>query len=112
MSCRAYWRWFDKRVRAIRTATSKDFVHWSKAKDLRYGDIAVEHLYTNAVQRYRRASHLLVAFPKHFVPARKSPTGFAMQGVSDGVFMSSRNGIHFTAGRKHSSVPDPNSAAG
>lgn len=92
---RAYWRWFDKRVRAIRTATSPDFIHWSKGADLQYDDAPREHLYTNAVQRYPRAPHLLIGFPKRFVPSRKSPTGFAMPGLSDGVFMSSRDGVHF-----------------
>lgn len=92
---RAYWRWSDHGVRAIRTATSSDFLHWSKGVDLQYGDVPREHLYTNAVQRYRRAPHLLIGFPKRFVPQRESPTGFAMPGVSDGVFMSSRDGVRF-----------------
>lgn len=92
---RAYWRWFDKQVRAIRTATSDDFIHWSQSKDLQFGDAPQEHLYTNAVQRYPRAPHLLVGFPKRLVPGRKSPTGFGIPGVSDGVFMSSRDGVHF-----------------
>jgi hypothetical protein len=92
---RAYWRYFYKGVRAIRTATSTDFIHWSKGDDLQYDDAPPEHLYTNAIRRYPRASHLLIGFPKRFVPSRKSPTGFPMPGVSDGVFMSSRDGVHF-----------------
>ena len=92
---RAYWRYFDKGVRAIRTATSNDFIHWSKGEDVEYGDAPPEHLYTNAIRRYPRAAHLLIGFPKRFVPSRKSPTGFPMPGVSDGVFMSSRDGVHF-----------------
>lgn len=92
---RAYWRWFDAGVRAIRTATSPDFIHWSKGVDLQYGDAPREHLYTNAIQRCPRAPQLLIGFPKRFVPSRESPTGFAMAGVSDGLFMSSRDGVHF-----------------
>ena len=92
---RAYWRWYDKRVRAIRTATSPDFIHWSKGVNLQHGDAPREHLYTNAVQRYPRAPQFLIGFPKRLVPSRKSPTGFPLPGVSDGVFMSSRDGVHF-----------------
>ena len=62
---------------------------------MQYGDAPREHLYTNAVQRYPRAPQLLIGFPKRFVPQRESPTGFAMPGVSDGVFMSSRDGVRF-----------------
>ncbi len=62
---RAYWRIFtagftDERgwkpggYRAIRTATSKDFVHWDNQADLRYVDSPAEHLYTNAIQPYFR----------------------------------------------------------
>jgi len=97
---RAYWRYFDKGVRAIRTATSNDFIHWSKGEDLQYGDAPSEHLYTNAIRRYSRASHLLMGFPKRFVPSRKSPIGFPMPGVSDAVFMSSRDGVHFDRWRE------------
>jgi hypothetical protein len=92
---RAYWRYFDRGVRAIRTATSNDFIQRSKGEDLQYGDAPPEHLYTNAIQRYPRAPHLLIGFPKRFVPSRKTHTGFPMPGVSDGVFMSSRDGLHF-----------------
>ena len=57
---RAYWRIFtagftDERgwkpggYRAIRTATSKDFIHWENQADLRYVDSPAEHLYTNAI---------------------------------------------------------------
>ena len=92
---RAYWRWFDRGVRAIRTATSRDFIHWSEGVDLQFGDAPHEHLYTNSVQRYPRAPQFLIGFPKRFLPSRKSPTGFAIPGVSDGVLMSSRDGVRF-----------------
>ncbi len=64
---RAYWRYFtggytDERgwkpagVRAIRTATSKDFLHWENQADLQYGDAPPAQLYTNAVRPYARAA--------------------------------------------------------
>ncbi len=92
---RAYWRYFDENVRAIRTATSNDFLHWPEDSDLQYGNTPREHLYTNAVQRYGRAPQLLIGFPKRFVPGRTSPAGFHLNDVSDCVFMSSRDGVQF-----------------
>lgn len=53
-------------VRDIMTATSPDFVTWSKPEYLSYGDAPKEHLYTNAIQRYFRAPHLLLGFPTRF----------------------------------------------
>jgi hypothetical protein len=94
---RAYWRYFsagytDERgwkpsgVRAIRTATSKDFVHWSPHADLQYGDAPPEHLYTNAVRPYFRAPHLFIGFPTRFQPKTEQV---------EPVFMSSRDGVNF-----------------
>src|SRR5262249_23493524 len=62
---RAYWRYFSKPggLRAIRTATSRDFLHWENQADLNYGSAPGEHLYTNAVQPYSRAPHLFLGFP-------------------------------------------------
>lgn len=72
---RAYWRYFSKGtpgspyvgVRAIRTATSKDFLHWENQADLSYVDSPPEHLYTNQVKPYHRAPHLLVGFPVRYI---------------------------------------------
>ncbi len=72
---RAYWRYFSKEtrdaryqgVRAIRTATSKDFLHWRHQADLRYVDSPAEHLYTNQIKPYYRAPHLLIGFPTRYI---------------------------------------------
>ncbi|MCB1066256.1 MAG: hypothetical protein KDN20_25480, partial [Verrucomicrobiae bacterium] len=46
---RAYWRIFTNKVRAIRTATSKDFITWEPHHDLEYPEgTPNQHLYTNA----------------------------------------------------------------
>lgn len=86
---RAYWRIFTDGKRAIRTATSKDFLAWESQADLRYSaGTPQEHLYTNAVQPYFRAPHLLVGFPTRYLPddgQRVEP-----------VFMASRDGVQFT----------------
>lgn len=54
-------------VRSIRTATSKDLIHWEDMANLRYGDAPEEHLYTNQVHPYHRAPHLLIGFPTRYV---------------------------------------------
>jgi len=72
---RAYWRYFTRGtparphvgVRSIRTATSKDFLHWENRADLRYLDSPEEHLYTNQVKPYHRAPHLLIGFPARYI---------------------------------------------
>lgn len=83
---RAYWRFFTQGVRAIRTATSMDFLRWENQSDLQYVDSPTEHLYTNAVSPYFRAPHLLVGFPTRFQPKTQQV---------EPVFMSSRDGVLF-----------------
>lgn len=95
---RAYWRYFtggytDERgwkpagVRAIRTATSKDFLNWENQADLAYGkDAPTVQLYTNAVRPYARAPHLLLGFP-----TRYQPKGSQVEPV----LMTSRDGVNF-----------------
>src|SRR6056297_1070278 len=84
---REYHRWFNNGVRDIMVCTSEDFLNWTEPVGLRYTDDRQEHLYTNAIQRYFRAPHLLIGFPTRFLPrqgARVEP-----------VLMSSRDGRHF-----------------
>ena len=59
--------------RAIRTATSRDFLDWDGHRFLGYRGTARQHLYTNAIQRYDRAPHLLLGFPTRFLPRNKFP---------------------------------------
>ncbi len=66
---RAYWRYFGAGVRAIRTATSKDFISWENEADLTYTEgTPPEHLYTNAIQKYFRAPHTFIGFPTRYEP--------------------------------------------
>jgi hypothetical protein len=79
---RAYWRYFTggvtpmpydaktwkpSGVRAIRTATSKDLIHWNMQADLKYEDSPAEELYTSQIKPYYRAPHLLIGFPARYV---------------------------------------------
>ena len=82
-----------QRVRAVKTAVSRDFLAWSDPVFLEYPGAPVEHLYTNQIRPYDRAPHIYLGFPKRFVPERNQDR--KLTGVSDGVFMSSRDGVRF-----------------
>lgn len=84
---REYHRIFVDGVRAIMTGTSEDYRNWTDPVLLDYGDAPAQHLYTNAIQNYQRAPHLLIGFPTRYLPkqgSRVEPT-----------FMSSRDGTNF-----------------
>lgn len=84
----------EGKVRDIKTATSDDFLAWSEPVWLEYEGAPIEHLYINQVAPYYRAPHLYMGFPKRFVPKRIEIDG-ANSGLSDSVFMSSRDARHF-----------------
>ncbi|MCB1079962.1 MAG: hypothetical protein KDM64_19235, partial [Verrucomicrobiae bacterium] len=85
---RAYWRIFSTGVRAIRTATSKDFIHWEPHNDLQYPEgTPAQHLYTNAIQPYYRAPHLFIGFPTRFLPKEGERV--------EPILMVSRDGLNF-----------------
>lgn len=100
---RAYVRGFyqkpgtGERIRGIRVATSKDFLHWTDTERIDLGDSPAEHFYTNAITPYFRAPHIMIGFPMRLLPQRQAdlPREFDLlrgEGVSDSVFMSSRDG--------------------
>ena len=83
-------------VRWIRRTTSKDFRNWTPLEDIDAGDTPFEHLYTNSCVAYERAPGTYLMFPSRFVPEREPTPGWpGGSGVSDIVFMSSRDGINF-----------------
>lgn len=120
---RAYWRIFtggttDKQnwkpagVRAIRTATSQDFVHWSPHVDLKYTDSPAEELYTNQVKPYQRAPHILLGFPTRYLDRGWSDSMRALPepehrqwrakanrrygtAITEGLLMAGRDGVTF-----------------
>lgn len=120
---RAYFRTFTEGVttgqvwkpagyRAIRTATSRDFLNWENEADLTYKDSPVEHLYTNQIAPYFRAPHLLIGFPTRYIERGWSDSMRALPqfehrqqraaahlrygtALTDGLLMASRNGVHF-----------------
>jgi hypothetical protein len=92
---REFHRGWKNEVRSIMTCSSPDFRTWSGPQWLEYADSPPEHLYTSSITPYFRAPHILVGFPKRFMPER-SLGSHKLPGVSDGLFMSSRDGLHWT----------------
>ena len=91
-----YFRFMTEGVRSIARTCSRDLIHWSDQAPLDFGDTPVEHFYTNGATPYFRAPHLYVAFPKRFSPWRKYYDDMPSPGVSDAVFMATRDGLHWT----------------
>lgn len=109
--------------RDILTATSPDFIRWSPPRRLVYPGAPPEELYTNQVIPYFRAPHIFLGFPTRYVERPLSEAIRALpewerreqviraghlnakgvmessqrQGtaLTDGLFMSSRDGLHF-----------------
>ena len=120
---RAYWRSFNagapagdaagaKNHRAIRTATSQDFLHWENQADLTYVDSPIEQLYTNQIKPYHRAPHLLIGFPTRYIDRgwsdsmrllperehremRASASPRYGTAITEGLFMASRDCVQF-----------------
>ena len=120
---RAYFRTFTKGIttgkvwkpagyRAIRTASSTDFLAWGDEADLTYEDSPVEHLYTNQIGPYFRAPHILIGFPTRYIERGWSPSMRALPqlkhrqkraaahlrygtSLTEGLLMAGRNGVHF-----------------
>jgi hypothetical protein len=108
---RAYVRDF-RQGRDIRTCTSKDFRTWTDAEFLEYTPGRISELYTNQVQPYYRAPHLLLGFPTRYVQRPwQAATDYLPQperrrlramrsvregsAVTDSMFMLSRDGRQF-----------------
>lgn len=90
-----------KPVRAVRRATSEDFVSWTTGQLLDFENKPPQHLYTNVVTPYPRANRLYLAFPKRYIlgrgvyTTREFPEARLETGLTDGLFMSSRDGHHW-----------------
>ncbi len=82
-------------VRHIFVSRSDDFITWSEPEALEFGDAPLEHLYTNSTVPYQRAPHILMAFPKRFVPYRTMLEDWPASGLSEATFMTSRDGLHW-----------------
>ncbi len=109
---RTYFRHFRDGRRDIMTATSADFVDWSEPVWLDYPGAPPEQLYTNQVEPYYRAPHLFVGFPTRYTERGWSPSMEELPdneardarsdlsqrygtAITDGLFMTSRDGVTF-----------------
>lgn len=112
---RAYIREFyaasadSSRRRGIKTATSDDLVNWSERQWLDFGDAPKAQMYTNQVKPYFRAPHFYIGFPARYLDRgkgksyeqlagwdeRKNRDGRYGTAVTDGLLMTSRDGLHF-----------------
>ncbi len=84
-------------VRSVQRHASKDFINWTGGEPLDFGDGELEHFYTNAISPYHRNPRLYIGLPMRFVPQRKTigEDQRKIDGVSDAVLISSRDGLHF-----------------
>lgn len=87
--------WLEPGVRTIRRCVSPDFRNWSDFELIDMGDAPTEHLYKNACTQYYRAPHIYLMFPKRFFPDRKFSADWPEKGISESVFMTSRDGLHW-----------------
>ena len=83
------------RIRDIRRFTSTDFRTWSEPEYIGLGDTPLEHRYKNSAVPYYRRPDILLMFPKRFLPTRKFHADWPLPGLSDVVFMFSRDGLNF-----------------
>lgn len=125
---RAYWRiftagvtndktWKPAGIRAIRTATSDDLIHWGPHTDITYVDSPPEELYTNQIKPYHRAPHLLIGLPTRYtdrgwsksmeeLPSlehrkqRSSSSERYGTAITDALLMVSRDGTTFTRSKE------------
>ena len=88
-------RWSDDLsvIRAIQSSESTDCRRWRAPVPNEYIGGADEHLYTNAASPCPGAEHVLLSFPMRFVEDRAFHRVRGSRGVSDAVFMTSRNGV-------------------
>lgn len=109
---REYHRQFDQGVRGIMTATSKEPGTFPKPQWLEYPDATEQALYTNQIQPYYRAPHILIGFPMRYNDRGWSRSMKQLPGldereyrakkhprygttVTDAAFMTSRDGVTF-----------------
>jgi hypothetical protein len=111
-----YYRFFSesqfKGLRLIGRSHSADFRQWSEPTVLTYPASPPQQMYTNQIAPYFRAPHILMGFPTRYVARRVSDHLRTLEPVpirtkltrvdertgtdlTDGVFMTSRDGLTF-----------------
>jgi hypothetical protein len=81
---RAYWRFFTHdSVRAIRTGTSKDFIHWNIQSNVQYTDSFTEQMYTNGIIPYYRAQQIYIGLPARYINRQWSSSMYALPELKE-----------------------------
>ncbi len=114
-----YFRHFRDGFRVIRRAVSDDFLNWREDGEITFpegqGPTMEAQFYTNQIQPYYRNPNLYIGFPARYVDRgktfstellpewewRQKSIGIEQRigtTVTDTVFISSRDGKHFTQG--------------
>ncbi|NQY92320.1 MAG: VCBS repeat-containing protein, partial [Deltaproteobacteria bacterium] len=89
-----------ERLRAVRRSTSRDLVNWTYPQWTHMRPSPPDQFYTFGARPYFRAPHFYLAFPMRYTRWRNAqlPAKYKKQlgvGVSDTVFVSSRDGLHW-----------------
>ena len=112
MYVRSYSEGEFQGLRSIGMSYSEDFATWSEPVPLSYPGSAPQQMYTNQIAPYHRAPHILFGFPTRYVarpltehvktldPVDLRKTLIAADervgtDLTDGQFMSSRDGLAF-----------------
>jgi len=107
-----YFRTVVDGMRSISMTTSPDLRDWSTPVALEYPGSPRQQMYTNGIQPYDRAPHLRLGFPTRYTARKMTGELRALEPVrlraeltaayarvgsdlTDGLFMSSRNGVQF-----------------
>ena len=90
---------FRNGYRDMATRTSPDFIHWTPGPmELQWFDWGVppdQHVYTSPTLAYFRAPHIFLGFANRLVGGRVWVEEHPEHEISDAIFMSSRDGLHF-----------------
>ena len=90
------WRPEGWTYRSIITVVSNDFLQWSDPPQwLDYGGAPDEQLYNPTILPYFRAPHIYLGMIMRLVPGRVWVQKHPEHEISDAVFMTSRDGLHF-----------------
>lgn len=120
------WPDLNKGVRDVRVICSEDFIHWTEPQRILFNDENDWPMYTNQVIPYERAPHILTGFPtryrerKEWTPCFEQLPGAEERQavirsdkeenrgaltVTDCLFMSSRDSLHWCRFREAFMTP-------
>ncbi len=113
-------------IRDVRVRFSEDFVNWSEPRMIEFVPQREDiELYTNQVQQYYRAPHMMIGFPVRYVDryrdAKNYPhlpdwkqrevmirrLGREGTAMTDSAIMTSRDGLHFRRTEEAFLTPGP-----